>query len=353
MHGRAIGYPVLPGGWAPPHPETVLEGWFVLLLDLEDFAPRDRADAFHHAMTDDSVPNEIVHEECETEISARIEGWRVGSLDLFDIRSSGLEVRRTAKHVRHHRDRPVVSISLQSSGVHRAEQAGRQFSLGPEDICVFHELAPRTYGWSGHGASQAITVDMDHLGLPVETVVRASLQLRASPLHDLLLGHVRSLFRQPCHVEADPAAGALANATTELVRARALLTSAAHDERDQRVRAAMDDSLVTRIMAYARRHLTDPDLGPERIAAQHAISRRQLYVVLGRAGIRLEQWLIAERLEAACRLLASPRTAALPVAAVAAHCGFASPSHFTRRFRAAYGTTPSEWRRHRTPPVDH
>lgn len=322
----------------------------MLLLDLKDFAPRDRVDAFHHAMTDSSVPNEIVHEESETGISARIEGWRVGGLDLFDMRSSGLEVRRTARHVRHHRDRPVVSVSLQTQNIHRAEQAGTRFVLGPQDICVFHELAPRTYGWSGHGASQALTIDAEHLGLPVDTVTRASVRLRSSPVHDLLLGHLRSLFQNPGRLETDPGAGALANATTDLVRA--LLTSAAHDEHDARVREAMDNSLVTRITAYARRHLTDPDLGPERIAAAHAISKRQLYIVLGRAGIRLEQWLITERLEAACQLLASPRHAALPVSAVAARCGFASPSHFTRRFRAAYGTTPSEWRRRRTRPTD-
>ncbi|WP_078857683.1 helix-turn-helix domain-containing protein [Streptomyces sp. NRRL F-4474] len=55
----------------------------------------------------------------------------------------------------------------------------------------------------------------------------------------------------------------------------------------------------------------------------------------------------SERLEAACRLLASPQNAGLPVSAVAARSGFTSPSHFTRRFRDAYGTTPREWRRHR------
>ncbi|MCI4084646.1 MULTISPECIES: helix-turn-helix domain-containing protein [Streptomyces] len=62
----------------------------------------------------------------------------------------------------------------------------------------------------------------------------------------------------------------------------------------------------------------------------------------------LEQWVISERLEAACRLLTSPQHAGLPVSAVAARCGFTSPSHFTRRFRATYGVTPREWRRHRT-----
>ncbi|GGZ06706.1 hypothetical protein GCM10010343_35820 [Streptomyces avidinii] len=110
------------------------------------------------------MQDDIVHEEPEAGMRARIEGWRVGGLDLFDVRCSGFEVRRTARHVRGHRERPVVSVSLQTRGVHRAEQAGGRFVLGPEDICVFHELAPRAYGWSGYGASQAITMDMEYLG---------------------------------------------------------------------------------------------------------------------------------------------------------------------------------------------
>ncbi|MFE5829324.1 hypothetical protein ACFQ67_03480 [Streptomyces sp. NPDC056488] len=63
---------------------------------------------------------------------------------------------------------------------------------------------------------------------------------------------------------------------------------------DRRVRAVMDDALVHRVIAYVRRHLTDPELSPDRIAHAHAFSRRRLYAVLKRVGIRLEQWVIAE-----------------------------------------------------------
>ncbi|MFJ3975270.1 helix-turn-helix domain-containing protein [Streptomyces sp. NPDC090021] len=317
----------------------------MLLLDLETIPPEDRVEAFQHAMNDTSVPNDVVHESPEAGVRARFEAWRVGALDLFDARSTGFEVRRTDRHVRWHRERPVVSISLQTRGVHRAENGGERYLLGPDDISVFHELAPRRYGWSGEGASRAVTIDTEHLGVPVDTVVSASIRLRASPLHDVMLGHLRALWQDPARLECDPGAAALGNATTELVRA--LLTSAAHGEDDQRSRSTMDDSLVPRITAYVRRHLTDPDLSPDRIAKQHAVSRRHMYAALSSAGISLEQWVIGERLEAACRLLASPRHVGLPVSAVAARCGFASPSHFTRRFRAAYGVTPREWRRHR------
>lgn len=62
-------------------------------------------------------------------------------------------------------------------------------------------------------------------------------------------------------------------------------------------------------------------------------------------GRRPEQWLIAERLERARAELVSPSGRKRTVAAVARGCGFADPSHFARRFRAAYGLSPREWQR--------
>ncbi|MEU7646519.1 AraC family transcriptional regulator [Streptomyces huasconensis] len=320
-------------------------GGSVLLLDLNAVRPRERPEAFHHALTDSSVPNDVVHEEPATGIHARMEAWRVGGLDLFATRNSGFEVRRTERHVRHHRSHPVVSVSLQTEGTHRAEVGGVRRLLGPDDICVFHELSSRVYGWSGDGASQAMMLDMNRLGVPPDVVVKASARLRASPMHDLVLNHLRGVWRDPGRLEGDPGAPALAAATTELVRA--LLLSAAHAEEAPEVRSVMDETLLTRVKTYVRHHLADRELTPERIAAAHAISVRRLYLLLGEAGISLEQWLITERLAKARQMLAAARYDRLTVAAVAARCGFSSPSHFSRRFRAEYGRTPNEWRRTR------
>ncbi|MFF3874693.1 helix-turn-helix domain-containing protein [Streptomyces sp. NPDC001978] len=315
----------------------------VLLVDLDTVAPHERVDAFQHAL-DQSVPNDVVHEDPAAGIRARLEGWRIGALDLVDARGTGFQVRRTEKHLRRLRERPIVSVTLQTRGTGRVELAGRQQLLGPDDISVLHEVSARTYGWSGTGSSQALMIDAGRLGLPVETVVEASFRLRASPLYDLTLGHLRDLWRDPARLEAGAGAPALGDATTELVRA--LLVSAMYDTGEPVVRAALDDTLTTRVLAYLRRHLTEPDLTPERIAVAHCISRRQLYTVLRRAGISLEQWLITERLEVARTMLASSAHQDRTIAAVAARCGFTSASHFSRRFQAAYGLTPREWRRH-------
>ncbi|RJL30010.1 helix-turn-helix domain-containing protein [Bailinhaonella thermotolerans] len=315
----------------------------MLILDTDTLPPRERAEAFHHALTDDSVPNDIVHEEPGTGIRARLEVWRIGGLGLLEACSTGFELHRTERHVRRQRADPVVSVSLQLSGVGRAEVAGRRMTFGPDDITIFHELAPRVYGWSGSGSSKAMVIGMDRVGMPVEAVVDASLRLRVSPLYSLVLNHLRELWRDPGRVAADPGAPAVADATVELVRA--LLASAQGGERPGLTRSVMEETLLTRILAHARERLADPGLTPERIAAEHAISVRHLYAVLGRAGISLEQWIISERLERAREALASRARDHLTIAAIARRWGFATASHFTRRFREAYGMTPGEWRR--------
>jgi AraC-like DNA-binding protein len=143
---------------------------------------------------------------------------------------------------------------------------------------------------------------------------------------------------------AEPGAAALGVASTELVRA--LVTSAAGDER--RPDPASDESLPTRIRAYVGQHLADPDLGPVSVAVAHSISVRQLYNVCAGAGLSLEQEIIGRRLEAVRAELARPASRHRPIAVVARRWGFADPTHFGRRFRSAYGTTPSDWRRSST-----
>ncbi|WP_456776175.1 helix-turn-helix domain-containing protein [Bradyrhizobium sp. USDA 4369] len=61
-------------------------------------------------------------------------------------------------------------------------------------------------------------------------------------------------------------------------------------------------------------------------------------------GVTPHGWLQARRIEAAKQLLAGSD---LPLAAVAARCGFADQSHFTRMFKRATGATPGLWRRAR------
>ncbi|MFQ6327482.1 helix-turn-helix domain-containing protein [Nocardia sp. CWNU-33] len=59
----------------------------------------------------------------------------------------------------------------------------------------------------------------------------------------------------------------------------------------------------------------------------------------------LEQWIISQRLDQVPAELARADSRHRSIAMVARRWGFRDPSHFARRFRAAFGMSPREWRR--------
>jgi AraC-like DNA-binding protein len=312
----------------------------MLLLDTDTVAVADRVDAFNTAMLSACVPKTITHEQPARPIEARMELWDLGAAHLFTSENTGFRLTRTRRHVNMEGE-PYVALGLQTRGEARFEQSGHQQRLAPGDLLLNDLTAVYDVRWSGMGGSQSFQVGYDRLGLPPDLVRKAAPNLRSSPLHDLVRHHLRYIRAEAVRLQDDPGLAALGTATVELVRA--LIVSAAGD--DTLARPVRNDTMLARVFAYARRHLTDPDLTPGRIAAVHNISLRQLYTLLREADISLEQWIIAQRLEGARADLTNAAGRHRTIAAVARSWGFAQASHFSRRFHAAYGITPREWQR--------
>jgi AraC-like DNA-binding protein len=114
-------------------------------------------------------------------------------------------------------------------------------------------------------------------------------------------------------------------------------------------------ALLHRIREYIGRHLSDPDLSPEAIAAAHRISVRYLHRLFQNEGTTVSRWVQHRRLEECRRELGRPGRLSPAVAAVAHRWGFSNPAHFSRAFRAAYGMSPREWQAARAlgPTADH
>ncbi|MBM7172111.1 helix-turn-helix domain-containing protein [Streptomyces sp. G44] len=108
------------------------------------------------------------------------------------------------------------------------------------------------------------------------------------------------------------------------------------------------DALVRRLRAYVDAHLWDRNLTPAAVAEAQHISIRYLHKLFEGHGSTVGRWIQHRRLEEARRELARPGRADLTVSAVARRWGFASATHFSRSFRAAYGMSPSDWRDGRT-----
>ncbi len=311
----------------------------MMLLDTADLPTDERVEAFRSSLLSASVPSLVSQEETGDRVHARMHLWHFGKAVLFTSTSSGWGVRRGPRQLLLEGP-PIVSLALQTAGTGRFAQAGRQERVGAGDLMLNDLTIPYEFSWSGSGGSLALQMTYDVLALPPDIVRRGAQRLPASPLYDLVRTHLAHLHSQADALSADPGAAALGTATVELLRA--LIASAAGA--DTSGRPALAESLLPQVLAYARHHLTETDLTAARIAHAHNISVRALYRLCAQAELSLEQWIIEQRLEGARSTLASPAGRTRTIASVARAWGFTDPSHFTRRFKEAYGVTPQRWR---------
>lgn len=102
------------------------------------------------------------------------------------------------------------------------------------------------------------------------------------------------------------------------------------------------DDPIGAASAWAQRHL-DEDLSIERLAAAAHMSRRTFVRAFrDTTGTTPAAWVRSRRLDEARRLL---ETTDLSVDQIAASCGFGNPVTLRQNFAAAFGSTPSSYRR--------
>jgi AraC-like DNA-binding protein len=92
-------------------------------------------------------------------------------------------------------------------------------------------------------------------------------------------------------------------------------------------------------------NLTMRDLSVTAVALRQHVTPRYVHMLFDGEGTTFSQFVLAERLAYAHRLLLDSRHAHQPISAVAYSCGFGDLSHFNHAFRRRYGATPSEVRR--------
>lgn len=99
------------------------------------------------------------------------------------------------------------------------------------------------------------------------------------------------------------------------------------------LRAAMD--------RYIERHLLAGAITPHDIAIAHGVSIRTVNRIFNATGQSVSEVIRVRRLARAREELTDSD---VPVAAIAHRWGFSDTSHFSRRFKAQYGASPSEYR---------
>jgi AraC-like DNA-binding protein len=91
-------------------------------------------------------------------------------------------------------------------------------------------------------------------------------------------------------------------------------------------------------------HLDQADLSVAAIAARHGVMPRYVQRLFEDGGMTFTDYVLAQRLTHAHRLLTDARHAGRKISAIAYGTGFGDLSYFNRAFRQRYGITPSDLR---------
>ncbi|MER5296146.1 helix-turn-helix domain-containing protein [Streptomyces pharetrae] len=259
---------------------------------------------------------------------------------LQAVRRAGQGTGRTSAHL-------VVAVVGAAPAGGPSGRAGRTAQPRGGHLAVWGAAHPPACGLPPGVPITACLVPCSALG-PWAHISERLTPLRAAPdspsgtvLGSLVTALAGSAARCP-----EPVARQLAGGITDLV-----VSLIAEHARDEASAPAGGPLLVQRIRTYVDRHLADPGLGPESIAAAHHISVRALHKLFAHEDVTVGRLIQRRRLEECAKDLLREETARLTVASVARGWGFANAAHFSRLFRTVYGMPPSRWRAGAAPPA--
>ena len=264
--------------------------------------------------------------------SGRIEHVPVGDLEMSAVLAGGQHVRRTRSLIAQGNEEYLLA-SIQRSGTGRVEQDGRTALLSPGDIAFYDSTRPYTLHFDHPFHQLVVQVPKRELMLRDTRPLTARALRRGTP-GGAVSAFFTSLF------DATRAGGE--QPAVLLPHAIGLLCSAASFAGGAEPAPAAAAALAReRVLEFLRRHLADPSLDADAVAAACHVSRRTLYRILGPDGVatRLRRMRIEQ---AQAMLLREPGR---PVASVGFACGFDSESGFHRAFRTATGLTPGDYRK--------
>ena len=265
----------------------------MLVLDTDRIPRRDRLDLVVESVTGPTAATAFTAESGKDAVRLIMSTWDLGGMDLFDTTCSAHTLRRTGPS-KVDDDSPalLLTLGLKGTGVHR--NLDREVTVRP-GVLWATDLSEPYLHHIDDTHTLTLKLSFDVLGMPPDLVRPALAHLDKSPLATLFTSHLLEVRRVVDQVDRETA---LSLGTATLALARALVASVAKETRADR--GPLDDVLLQRVKAFVLQHLGDPDLDAETIAAAHFVSVRHLYKLCAQSDLRLQQWIIQERLSESC-----------------------------------------------------
>jgi AraC-like DNA-binding protein len=273
------------------------------------------------------------------EAGARIH--QLADLIVTEFECDPCEAVRDRRHIAQCTSDQVV-LCLQTAGRTVLNQDGRQAVLEAGSLAIWDMLRPGIVTTTSPVGALTVSIPRRALEARLGSLVPlAAHRLDATtPLVGLAFQFLQLL---PAHIETldQASAASVAEKALDLI---ALAFS--HELRHRLVALSSSRSIaLMRLKSCIEPLISDPSLKPPDVAAAAGMSVRYANGLLSLEGTSIERYIWSRRLER-CRLaLRDPMQMNRTVGDIAFGWGFSDLSHFARRFKAAFGLSPSDYRR--------
>ncbi|MEV0682005.1 helix-turn-helix domain-containing protein [Actinosynnema sp. NPDC050436] len=271
----------------------------------------------------------------------------LGGTMAYYVASSTSRVERTDRMIRQ-ADPDVVRVALVEHGDVVFGQDVTPRVVEPCRLYVSTSWRPFELSGAVPGGGMNVTrsavVPFGRLSMPRGQVERlGGVAVPAGGLTDLVTASLRELTT---HDFGPADASRLGSVLVDLVAA---LVAHLLDRTSDLPAQTREQALLAQAEAFIQANLGDPGLTPAAVAAAHHVGLRTMQRLFRRQDRGLADWIRHRRLEACHRDLTDPRLLSQPVHLIGRRWGFTDPSHFSRVFRAAFGSPPGDYREHQTP----
>ncbi|MFC0003329.1 AraC-like ligand-binding domain-containing protein [Micromonospora siamensis] len=306
----------------------------------------ERFDFWQDLVARESGPARITSEHAD-DFAASARAVDLGVVRLGAWHYPSLTLTRTPRMIRSS-DPELYQLALPLSGHGVMSQERRAGPLGPAGFALIDTVRPHGSTHRPDGGERApvhtVTALVPHDALPPPARRMDALLAAAIPADTgmavLLATFLRQVVEHPEQYAASDAAR-LDRIALDLIAGTLAHRLDVEGELPAEVRIT---GLRSRVEAFVRRHLADPELTPTTVAAAHHLSVRSLHRLFAGTGTTVAALIRTGRLERCHRDLTDPRLAHLPVHRIGARWGLRDPAHFSRAFRTAYGISPREHR---------
>jgi AraC-like DNA-binding protein len=303
-----------------------------------DFKPQQRIEAWSELIWS-AIGRLNTEAAADEDFNGQVQFSDVGGLKLCRAAiCTPHRVARTSELIRRD-DRGVLKVVFQLQGRAVIEQCGKQLTLNPGEWCIYDASKPYVVVNPGAVEFLAMLVPRERLLKPQGDASRFTL-LRSSAtlgLGRLISAYVGVLLDEMSGLDMD-SERQLADSALELVQ----LAVAEHC----RTGRTQSPGVVSkeRIKAYIQRHLRDPDFSIDMIAQVMHCSKRHLHKMFNEDGETISHFLWNSRLGRCRADLSNPALWGHSITVIAFSWGFNNAAHFSRCFKARFGTSPSEYR---------